>query len=149
MKSLGDLLRDKKSYGVYRVTSTPPIKELEKLVKAADCAFFHIEGQKIEKKEQFLNHAALAMHFPEDFGNNWDAFEDCLTDLSWVEENHEVAGYVILFDHFDVFAAHAPNHFDTLLEVFRDAAAFWHNQDKAMFVLLHGKHGAELDLKTI
>lgn len=31
------------------------------------------------------------MHFPDYFGNNWDALDECLTDLGWLPAN----GYVL------------------------------------------------------
>ena len=32
----------------------------------------------------FLSRIAEALEFPDWFGRNWDAFFDCLTDLSWL-----------------------------------------------------------------
>ena len=149
MKSFSTLLEDRTRPGVYLLKTMPTVKELEKQAKAKGFLFFYLEGQKIEKKEQFLNHAAMAMHFPEHFGNNWDALEDCLTDLSWIEDDKEVNGYVILFDHFDPFADHHESQLETVVEIFQSAIEYWHDQGKAMFVFLHGKGGKELELKTI
>jgi len=132
-------LLNRKHSGVYWLKSHITSAELEKTAKSGGFAYFHIEGQKLTKKEQFLNHAALAMHFPEYFGDNWDAFEDCLTDLSWVE----ASGYVVLYDHTDTFSEHAPQHFDTVIEIFKESAEFWHGQGKPMIVLLRGKHHVE------
>lgn len=130
---------DRKHGGVYWLNSHAAPADLEKSAKSAGYAFFHIEGQKLNKKEQFLNHATLAMHFPEYFGDNWDAFEDCLMDLSWVKGEK----YLIVFDHTDVFAEHAPQHFDTLLEILKESAEFWQGQGKPMIALLRGKHKVE------
>ena len=149
MKTFNALLQDRTKPGVYRLQAMPPIRDMEKQAKAHGYAFFHLEGQKIERKEQFLNHAALAMHFPEHFGNNWDALEDCLTDLSWLDEDKAEKGYVILFDHFDPFADHHESQLETVVEIFQSAAKYWHDQGKAMFVFLHGKGGLELGLKTV
>ena len=149
MKSFSTLLEDRTRPGVYLLKTMPTVKELEKQAKAKGFLFFYLEGQKIEKKEQFLNHAAMAMHFPEHFGNNWNALEDCLTDLSWIEEDAEVNGYVILFDHFDPFADHHESQLETVVEIFQSAIEYWHDQGKSMFVFLHGKGGKELELKTI
>jgi len=129
-------LLKKKHGGVFYLTSQTAPAELEKAAKNTGCAYFHIEGQKLTKKEQFLNHAALALHFPDYFGDNWDAFEDCLMDLSWCDADC----YLIVYDHTDVLAEHSPQHFDTLLEIFKEAAAFWQGQGKTMITLLRGKH---------
>ena len=61
MKSFSALLEDQTRPGVYLLKTMPTVKELEKQAKAKGFLFFHLEGQKIEKKEQFLNHAAMAM----------------------------------------------------------------------------------------
>ncbi|MGB8337244.1 MAG: barstar family protein [Burkholderiales bacterium] len=135
MKKLKSLLVEKKQGGVYQLVSDETHTEIEKTAKAAKLAYFHIEGKKIEKKEQFLNHASVAMHFPEYFGGNWDAFADCLEDLSW----HDAPGYVVLFDHYDGLASHAHGQFDTLLEIFHSATEYWKEQEKPMVVLLRGK----------
>jgi RNAse (barnase) inhibitor barstar len=136
MDKLHSWLKTKNHSGVYWLKSAATPGELEKAAKEEGFAYFHIEGQKLTKKEQFLNHAALAMHFPEYFGDNWDAFEDCLMDLSWIEAD----GFVIVYDHVDVFAEHQPQHFDTLLEILREATEYWHGQGKPMLALLRGKH---------
>jgi RNAse (barnase) inhibitor barstar len=110
------------------------VSELSKLARAKAMAFFHLEGQKIEKKEQFLNHAAVAMKFPSHFGNNWDAFYDCLTDMDWVDAE----GYLIYFDHTDAFASHHESQLETVVELFQDAVDFWKAEGKPMLVVLSG-----------
>ncbi len=139
MKKLKSLLTENKLGGVFQLMSDDIHADIEKASKVAKLAYFHIEGKKIEKKEQFLNHASVAMHFPDYFGGNWDAFADCLEDLSW----HEAKGYVVLFDHYDGLASHAHGQFDTLLEIFQSAVEFWREQGKPMFILLRGKPALE------
>jgi len=34
------------------------------------------------------------MHFPDYFGSNWDALDECLADLDWLD----LPGYVLLID---------------------------------------------------
>jgi len=43
---------------------------------------FYLDGREISSKETFLTKAAEAMNFPAYFGTNWDAFDECITDLT-------------------------------------------------------------------
>jgi RNAse (barnase) inhibitor barstar len=109
---------------------------LKKAAKANKLAFFHLEGAKIEGKDQFLNHAAVALHFPDYFGKNWDAFDEMITDLSWVEGDFD--GYLFYFDHIDPFHSHHKAELETALEIFQDAADAWDEEDKAFILVLSG-----------
>ena len=40
----------------------------------------------IETKADLLNFLACAFPLPDYFGHNWDALEECLGDLSWLED---------------------------------------------------------------
>jgi RNAse (barnase) inhibitor barstar len=120
--------------GVWFLPNHAEAKQLQALAKRAGFAFFHIDGKNIARKEQLLNHVAIALHFPKDFGHNWDALEECLTDLEWVDAE----GYVIYYDHIDGLLASHPDQFETLVEILRDAVASWKEDGSAMIVLLSG-----------
>ncbi|MGZ5038921.1 MAG: barstar family protein [Usitatibacter sp.] len=120
--------------GVWFVPPGVDPKAVQKLAKSAGFAFFHIEGKNIARKEQLLNHVATALHFPKDFGHNWDALEESLTDLEWVDAE----GYVIYYDHIDALLEAHPDQFETLIEILRDAVASWKEDGAAMIVLLSG-----------
>ena len=47
---------------------------------------------KINSKYQLFDFYKKALKFPDYFGNNWDSFEECLKDLSWIKEKE-----IILF----------------------------------------------------
>jgi hypothetical protein len=49
---------------------------------AVNC--FVINGDRVHDKQTFLREFAEVLGFPEYFDFNWDAFADCLTDLSWL-----------------------------------------------------------------
>ena len=130
--ALKQLFANGKPSGVHWLKQQAPVAEVAKLAKSKGMAFFHIEGKHIQKKEQFLNHVSMAMHFPDYFGHNWDAFEECITDLDWVDAD----GYVIYFDHTDGFAAQHESQLETVVELFADAVAYWKREGNAMLVLL-------------
>ena len=72
-------------------------------------------------KAGLLERAAAALVFPDWFGDNWDAFYDCLTDLGW----REAAGWLLVFENTDDLRRHAPEALDTAVAILADAAAAW------------------------
>ena len=44
-----------------------------------------IDGMEIRTKEQLLTTMKEAFSFPDYFGMNWDALDEVLKDLSWLE----------------------------------------------------------------
>jgi RNAse (barnase) inhibitor barstar len=136
---LKNILTSDMPRGVYWLKSHASVAELSKLVRMKGLAFFHLEGRKIEGKEQFFNHTSVAMKFPSHFGKNWDAFYDCITDMDWVQAE----GYCIYFDHTDAFAQHHESELETLIELFEDAVSFWKREGQSMLVLLSGAHAPE------
>lgn len=120
--------------GIWFVPAPKEPRALQKLAKAHGYAFFHVDGTSIGRKEQLLNHMAVALRFPKEFGHNWDALEDHLTDLEWVD----ASGYLIYYDHIDGLLSGHPDQFETLVEILRDAVSSWKEDDTAMVVLLSG-----------
>jgi RNAse (barnase) inhibitor barstar len=101
--------------------------------KKAGFTYFHIDGKSIERKEQFMNAVATALRLPKSFGLNWDALEECLTELEGDGD-----GYLICFDHIDGLLNAHPDQFETLVEILRDAVASWKEDGTPMVVLLSG-----------
>jgi RNAse (barnase) inhibitor barstar len=127
-------LMDANRGGVFFVPSHLEVKDVQAAAKKAGFAFFHIEGKAIARKEQLLNHAATAMHFPDYHGGNWDAFEECVTDLSWVEAE----GCVLYYDHFDPLQASHPEQLETFVEIMKDAVRELKADGRVMITLLSG-----------
>ncbi|MEI8378859.1 MAG: barstar family protein [Planctomycetota bacterium] len=70
----------------------------------------------IGTKKQLLAILALGLDFPGYFGWNWDAFEECLRDLSWIP-----APAKIVLIHHDLPLAHDVCEAATYLSILRDA----------------------------
>ena len=147
LPAVESLLEDGRG-GVWYLANHVEAKALQGAAKRGGFAFFHIDGKNIARKEQLLNHFATALHFPKGFGHNWDALEECLTDLEWVDAE----GYVIYYDHIDGFLEAHPDQFETFVEILRDAVSSWKEDGEAMVVLLSGakppKGVAKLKEKT-
>ena len=133
LEAIQSLLEDARG-GVWFLPRPLEAKSLQAAAKRAGYAFFHLDGKNIERKEQLLNHVATVLQFPNHFGSNWDALEECLTDLEWVDGD----GYLIYFDHIDGLLAAHPDQFATFVEIVRDAVESWKEDGEAMVVLLSG-----------
>ena len=129
-----DTILEQNRGGVWFLPAHKEVRALQKVAKDAGFAFFHIEGKNIGRKEQLMNAMATALRLPKEFGHNWDALEEHLTDLEWVEAD----GYVLYYDHIDALLQAHPDQFETLVEILRDAVASWKEDGTAMVVLLSG-----------
>ncbi len=145
MKELFDIIGDPSFSGVYALQTDSAASDLDHLLSDKGLAVFHVKGKNVQTKERFLTVFAEALQFPDYFGSNWDALEDCLTDLSWLSAD----GFVIVYDHFDVFLKHDPDEADTALDILSDSAEFWRNQGKTFLVLLRETGGSRPELPVV
>ncbi|HEY8101174.1 MAG TPA: barstar family protein [Burkholderiaceae bacterium] len=74
-------------------------------------------------KQQVLAIIAEAFCFPKHFGKNFDALEDCLTDLAYKAGPQQ--GFLIVLEQLPNTPKFDKEARETLLDVFRDAADFW------------------------
>jgi len=83
--ALNKLLTDTQFCGVYRPVQGAD--EIERAAKAAKLSIVKLDLGKLQGKRGFLARVAKAFKFPHAFGRNWDALNDYLTDLSWLNDN--------------------------------------------------------------
>jgi len=133
-------LKDGRS-GVYRLDSVPDRAVLAREAEAAGLRWFHVECREVASKEMLLRAIGKALSFPDYFGQNWDALEECLTDLSWAP----AAGYCILLDHLELLATSAPHDLETALEIFRAVARQW--QDRGTRFLILASYTPQQEMK--
>lgn len=73
-------------------------------------------------KAAFLAEAARAASFPDWVGSNWDAFEDAMGDLSWIQDRPVI---VIVATAVPALA----------VEILSDAAAAWERRGRRFAIL--------------
>lgn len=132
MDKLLEILNGERSPGLYRVTTDVNIDELSSLCQEYGFHVFYINGMDVKSKAEFLQAAAETMKFPDYFGDNWDAFNDCITDLSWIAAD----GYILLYTHPNNLANSDPLEWSIALDVFQDAIEYWRETDTPLYVLL-------------
>lgn len=120
-------LQDPSRAGVYRVSR---VDEVEDAVQGSNLALVRIA---FADKAALLNNMASALGFPDWFGHNWDALEDCLTDLSW----RDAAGYVLLIE-----SPRPGDELGVLVDILRSSAESWAGRGKPFFALFVDPQGS-------
>ncbi len=118
--------------GLYRFRSRVSPAQLLAMASARGWQGFHLDGNTIHDKAGFLEACARSMAFPTYFGYNWDAFEEVVTELSWLPAR----GYLLLYDDARHFAAHSPKEWAVARSILQDAAMDWQQRGVPFLVLL-------------
>ena len=113
---------------------TGDLDEIERAAGGAGLTVIRIDLKGLASKAGLLGRVARALNFPDWFGKNWDALNDCLTDLSWLDGR----GWVIIFENSKHLAARKPQVFHSAVEVFQSANDYWRQAGKPFWVLFHG-----------
>ena len=120
MSKLLQRLQDPTRSGVYRA------RRSEEIVDATRGGNLNVTRIVLADGKNPLPSIAGALAFPDWFGQNWDALEDCLSDLSW----REAAGYVLIFEN-----AAASDELGILTDVLTACAEFWTARGKPFFAV--------------
>jgi len=105
--------------------------------QSQDYGVFAVDLAGVKGKAVLMERLQGALDFPEWFGQNWDALEDCLTDMSWSDH----PGFVLLIKGGGALRRHDKPLFDTLVDVLKSAADYWRGQERpfwGFFLELNG-----------
>jgi len=115
-RAVNAVLADPERNGIYRLSE-------------GDFGFAQkLDGRALRSKKSLLAGIARALEFPNYFGENWDALEECLSDMSWREGQIS-----LLIEHADAIPAPL---LETLLEVFLATAQRWAAEGRACSLFL-------------
>lgn len=125
MSKLLQRLQDPARSGVYRVRGDAEVRDA---TRAGELDVVAIPLGKAP-----IRAIAAALGFPDWFGGNWDALEDCLQDLSW----RRAAGRVLLLE-----GAVPGDELGILVDVLRSSAEFWSGRGRPFFAVFVDPGGA-------
>jgi hypothetical protein len=112
-----------------------------------------IRGGKCRTAAGLFDEFAAALQFPWYFGGNWDALDECLSDLEWLPAD----GYALFVaDAVAVLADEPAGQFRTFCDVLHAAAANWSGPDhgvrprppRAFHVVLQTEPAREAELRA-
>ena len=87
-----------------------------------------IKGAKCQTATGLFTEFARALDFPDYFGHNWDALEECLADLEWLPAK----GYILLITDAAQVLPNDEDEYETFLEILSDAGEAWGNGQAGM-----------------
>jgi hypothetical protein len=114
-------LVDPEKSGVYRVE-----REHDLLAATAGAPVDLAVVDLGDGKEAILAAMSASLEFPEWFGGNWDALEDCLTDLSWREK---LARVIVLRGTV------TGDDVGILVDVLSSSAEYWRDRRQPFFAV--------------
>ncbi|BCA55137.1 hypothetical protein W02_22770 [Nitrospira sp. KM1] len=80
-----------------------------------------LKGKNCRKTAGLFAEFSRGLHFPEYFGSNWDALEECLADLEWLPAR----GYVLILTDAEEILRENEEEYATFLEILNDAGEAW------------------------
>lgn len=80
-----------------------------------------VRGTKMHTVQGLFDEIAAALQFPYYFGENWAAFDECLSDLDWLSVSNPVV--IVVYDADQVLLDAHPSEFETFAEILRRASS--------------------------
>jgi hypothetical protein len=81
-----------------------------------------VRGIKMRRLDGLYDEFAAALQFPDYFGENWAAFDECLADLEWLPAR----GYVLLISNaVELLSEEPEKQFTTFVRILSEICAEW------------------------
>lgn len=120
-------LLDINAPAVVRMTQGPlSVENIRRAAGGLKYFIADLNGCKMSGKKEMLEQFAERLKFPEHFGFNLDALEECLRDLGdWIKAR----GYLIVVRRAESAVKGIPEDFGVLLEILRTVSGHWKKRD--------------------
>lgn len=100
------------------------IAETVKAAESAGAAIMVVLDATVRTRADLFERFAEDLVFPAYFGRNWDAFEECLRDLSWLPDSRDIR----VIDAGDWLANEPPATRELLATILRETAEYWQSR---------------------
>lgn len=102
------------------------VEELQSAATQLGHHFLYTSLGTTQTKQDVLDAIAADFTFPAHFGKNFDALYDCLTDPLY--KAGQQVGFILVLEHIPVTSKFDKETREQLLDIFRDAADYWHDR---------------------
>lgn len=86
-------------------------------------------GERLRRREDLFREFVRELSFPGYFGWNWDAFEECLRDLSWLPPRVKIR----IVDEGGALSSEPADARDACRSILQDAASYWSSRGDRAF----------------
>lgn len=87
---------------------------------------FEVDASSINSDETLFSEISISLGFPDYFGGNWDALDECLSDMEW----NEAEGYVLFITNAGKLWGNAAYTAGKLVSIWQSAAEQWSEEGK-------------------
>ena len=99
------------------------VKELQAAAEELGHHFLYANLAQAQSKQDVLELIAAQYTLPHNFGKNFDALFDCMTDL--VHKSGPQTGFIVVLEHIPANSKFDKEAREQLLDIFRDTADYW------------------------
>jgi RNAse (barnase) inhibitor barstar len=92
-----------------------------------------VRGKKMRTATDLFDEFAAAFQFPDYFGENWNAFDECLDDLEWLPATEYV---LLLLEAGDALSHESEEEFSVFIRILHSVSQSWHDTQQKTFEVL-------------
>lgn len=92
-----------------------------------------VRGAKLKTTQGLFDEFSAAMQFPYYFGENWNAFRDCLLDLEWLSSD----AYGVVVSDSQRLLEESPKDLEILIDYLEEAGSEFKQEGKRFVTLFH------------
>ena len=98
------------------------LSELHRVMARDGMKMLLLNGARMKTVDALFSEFSRAFEFPDYFGNNWNALDECICDLEWLPS----LGYcVVIEDTAELLRDDSPTEVETLLRLLQRASLEW------------------------
>ena len=96
--------------------------EIDNLLRNKDFSFYILDGNKMHTRNGLFTEIAEKLKFPDYFGKNRNAFDECLQDLDWLDSG---SIKILITDFNEILKDDHPEEKNIFIACLTDADIFW------------------------
>lgn len=101
------------------------IGKIKDELRNSSLKFLECDVSSVKNDPDLFEVVSASLGFPDYFGNNWDAMDECLSDMEWLPAD----GYVLLLSSAEMLWKDATYTAGKLVSVWQAAAEQWGEEE--------------------